>query len=36
MNGDPKLYQLLEQLNIPFEYIEHPPAPTIKIGRAHV
>jgi Ala-tRNA(Pro) deacylase len=30
VNGDPKLYQLLEQLEIPFEYHEHPPAPTIE------
>lgn len=30
MNGDPKLYQLLNDLNIPFEYYEHPPAPTIE------
>lgn len=32
MNGDPKLYQILAQLNIPFEYVEHPPAPTIEIA----
>lgn len=30
MNGDPRLYQILEQLEIPFEYHEHPPAPTIE------
>ncbi|HRQ30237.1 MAG TPA: prolyl-tRNA synthetase associated domain-containing protein, partial [Saprospiraceae bacterium] len=30
MNGDPKLYQLLSDLAIPFEYHEHPPAPTIE------
>ena len=35
MNGDPKLYELLEQLNIEFEYIEHPPAPTIEIARQY-
>ncbi|PKP20131.1 MAG: prolyl-tRNA editing protein [Bacteroidetes bacterium HGW-Bacteroidetes-20] len=35
MNGDPKLYQLLEDLNIPFEYIEHPPAPTIEIAKQY-
>ncbi len=35
MNGTPKLYALLEQLNIPFEYIEHPPAPTIEIARQY-
>ncbi len=32
MNGDPKLYEILAQLQIPFEYIEHPPAPTIEIA----
>jgi Ala-tRNA(Pro) deacylase len=30
VNGDPQLYQLLEQLEIPFDYHEHPPAPTIE------
>ena len=30
MNGDPRLYQILNQLEIPFEYHEHPPAPTIE------
>ncbi|MDR0573356.1 MAG: prolyl-tRNA synthetase associated domain-containing protein [Tannerella sp.] len=35
MNGDPKLYTLLEQLNIQFEYVEHPPAPTIEIARQY-
>jgi Ala-tRNA(Pro) deacylase len=29
MNGDPKLYDILKQLNIGFTYHEHPPAPTI-------
>jgi hypothetical protein len=28
MNGSEKLYQLLKHLNIPFEYLEHPEAPT--------
>jgi len=32
MNGDPKVYEALKHLNIPFEYIEHPPAPTIEIA----
>jgi Ala-tRNA(Pro) deacylase len=32
MNGSEKLYQLLEQLNISFEYLEHPAAPTIEIA----
>lgn len=35
MNGDLALYALLTQLNIPFEYIEHPPAPTIEIARQY-
>lgn len=35
MNGDPRLYQLLEQLNIGYEYIEHPEAPTIEIARKY-
>ena len=35
MNGDPKLYALLAQLDIPFKYIEHPPAPTIEIARQY-
>ncbi|HCC52254.1 MAG TPA: prolyl-tRNA editing protein [Porphyromonadaceae bacterium] len=35
MNGDPKLYALLERLNIQFEYIEHPPAPTAEIARQY-
>jgi Ala-tRNA(Pro) deacylase len=29
MNGDPKLYKILHDLNIAFDYYEHPPAPTI-------
>jgi Ala-tRNA(Pro) deacylase len=32
MNGSGKLYQLLERLNISFEYLEHPAAPTIEIA----
>ncbi|MDR2679492.1 MAG: prolyl-tRNA synthetase associated domain-containing protein [Tannerella sp.] len=35
MNGDTKLYDLLEQLGIRFEYIEHPPAPTIETARQY-
>ena len=35
MNGSEKLYQLLEHLNIPFEYIEHPEAPTIEIAKQY-
>ena len=33
MNGDTKVYETLTSLSIPFEYIEHPPAPTIEIAR---
>ena len=33
MNGSEKLYQILKQLNIEFEYIEHPAAPTIEIAK---
>jgi Ala-tRNA(Pro) deacylase len=32
MNGDPRLYKILDDLNITFEYHEHPPAPTIEIA----
>ena len=32
MNGDPLLYQKLDELGIPFEYHEHPAAPTIEIA----
>ncbi|HNX43500.1 MAG TPA: prolyl-tRNA synthetase associated domain-containing protein [Bacteroidales bacterium] len=32
MNGDPRLYSILHDLGIPFEYHEHPPAPTIEIA----
>ena len=28
--GDPKVYQVLEELNIPYEYYEHPEIPTIE------
>ena len=35
MNGDKRLYELLERLDIHFEYIEHPPAPTIAIARQY-
>ena len=30
MRGDPMLYKILEELDIPFDYYEHPPAPTIE------
>lgn len=32
MNGDPRLYKILEDLDIKFEYHEHPPAPTIEVA----
>jgi Ala-tRNA(Pro) deacylase len=35
MNGDPRLYRILEELRIPFEYHEHPPAPTIQEARKY-
>lgn len=35
MNGDPQLYELLNKLQIEFEYLEHPPAPTIEIARQY-
>ncbi len=30
MNGDPKLYEILDELDISYEYHEHPPGPTIE------
>jgi Ala-tRNA(Pro) deacylase len=30
MNGDPALYKIFEELDIRFEYQEHPPAPTVE------
>lgn len=30
MNGQPELYKILEELEIGFDYYEHPPAPTIE------
>lgn len=35
MNGDPKLYILLTSLSIDYQYIEHPPAPTIEIAKQY-
>lgn len=35
MNGDPKLYEVLEEQDIPFEYHEHPPAPTVEAALEH-
>jgi Ala-tRNA(Pro) deacylase len=30
LNGDPKVYEVLRQLDIPFDYYAHPPAPTVE------
>jgi Ala-tRNA(Pro) deacylase len=30
MNGDPRLYTLLKELDIAYEYYEHPAAPTVE------
>ncbi|QKG81263.1 prolyl-tRNA synthetase associated domain-containing protein [Tenuifilum thalassicum] len=30
--GDPQVYGVLKELNIPFEYHEHPEAPTVEIA----
>lgn len=35
MNGDPKLYELLKELQISFEYYEHPPTPTIEEAKIY-
>lgn len=35
MNGDSKLYELLEKLGIEYEYLEHPEAPTIEIAKKY-
>ncbi|MBM3403455.1 MAG: prolyl-tRNA synthetase associated domain-containing protein [Bacteroidetes bacterium] len=35
MNGDPRLYRVLEELNITFDYYEHPPAPTIEEAKKY-
>ncbi len=35
MNGQAELYEVLKQLNIDFEYHEHPPAPTIEIAKKY-
>lgn len=35
MNGDPRLYRILETLDIPFACYEHPPAPTIEEARKY-
>jgi Ala-tRNA(Pro) deacylase len=35
MHGAPRLYDLLNRLAIPYQYIEHPPAPTIAIAKQY-
>ncbi len=35
MNGDPKLYETLTALNIPFDYYEHPAAATIEVAKKY-
>ncbi|HEX2934282.1 MAG TPA: prolyl-tRNA synthetase associated domain-containing protein [Bacteroidales bacterium] len=35
MNGDINLYNRLKELNIGFDYYEHPPAPTIEDARKY-
>lgn len=32
MNGDELLYKILAELDVNFEYYEHPPAPTVEIA----
>ena len=36
MIGPPALYTLLHQLNIPFDYIEHPPLPTLAAAQHYL
>ena len=35
LRGSEKIYNVLKELNIDFEYHEHPPAPTIEIARQY-
>lgn len=35
MNGQQKLYEILNELSINFEYFEHPEAPTIEIAKQY-
>lgn len=35
MNGQKKLYEILDELNIEFDYHEHPPVPTINEARKY-
>lgn len=35
MNGDTRLYEILDSLNIQYQYEEHPEAPTIEIAKKY-
>jgi len=35
MNGDPRLYAILKELDIPFDYYEHPPVATIEEAKKY-
>jgi Ala-tRNA(Pro) deacylase len=35
MNGQPELYKILDELGIVYEYLEHPPAPTIEEAKKY-
>lgn len=35
MNGQPELYKVFKELNINFEYYEHPPVPTIEEAKKY-
>ena len=35
MKGDKKIYKTLDDLNIKYEYYEHPPIPTIELAKIH-
>ena len=35
MNGQKEVYNILNELNIPYEYHEHPPAPTIEEAKKY-
>lgn len=35
MNGNPRLYELFDELHIQYDYHEHPEAPTIEIARKY-
>lgn len=35
MNGQPELYKNLDELGIVYEYLEHPPAPTIEEAKKY-